>query len=122
MGCVVVRNVAASEQEGSWLKSQLGLFCVELHVLPEHGYSGFLPPSKNMHVRLTGDPRSECERDCVSRLSLCGPVMDWRPLQGVTLPNFHNIQIAFLFFFLIDMATKLMRKKGITEATVIQVP
>jgi len=32
-------------------------------------YSGFLPPSKNMHVRLTGDsktvPRSECERVCV---------------------------------------------------------
>ena len=22
---------------------------------------------------------------CVSRLSLCGPVMDWRPVQGVPL-------------------------------------
>ena len=41
-----------------------------LHVLPVYvwvlsGYSGFLPPSKNMHVRLIGDSkivlRSECE-------------------------------------------------------------
>ena len=36
-----------------------------------------------MHVRLIGDSkivlRSECERVC---LSLCGPVMDWRPVQG----------------------------------------
>jgi len=54
------------------------------------GYSGFLlPPSKNMHVRLIGVSkivlRSECERvcGCLSRLSLCGPVMDWRSVQGV---------------------------------------
>ena len=66
-----------------------------LHVLPVYawvlsGYSGFLPPSKNMHVRLIGVSkiilRSECECErvcgCLSRLSLCGPVMDWRPVQG----------------------------------------
>ena len=53
------------------------------------GFSGFLPLSKNMHVRLIGDSkivhRNECERVCgrLSRLSLCGPVMDWRPVQGV---------------------------------------
>ena len=53
------------------------------------GYSGFLSLSKNMHVRLIGDSkivlRSECERvcGCLSHLSLCGPVMDWRPVQGV---------------------------------------
>ena len=45
-------------------------------------YSGFLPPSKNMHVGLTGDSeivlRSEC--GCLSRLSLCG--LWWRPVQG----------------------------------------
>ena len=41
-----------------------------------------------MHVWLIGDSkivtRSECERvcDCLPRLSLCGPVMDWRPVQG----------------------------------------
>ena len=51
-----------------------------LHVLPAYawvlsGYSGFLPPSKNMHVRLISGKnvlRSECEcvRGCLSRLSL----------------------------------------------------
>jgi len=59
-----------------------------LHVLPVYAwvlslYSG----SKNMHVRLIGVSkivlRSECERVCLTRLSLCGPVMDWRPVQGV---------------------------------------
>ena len=71
-----------------------------LHVLPVYAwvlsrYSGFLPLSKNMHVRLIGVSkialRSECERvcGCLSRLSLCGPVMDWQPVQGVPclLPN-----------------------------------
>jgi len=56
------------------------------------GYSGFLPPSKNMHVRLIGDSKklslgvsvSVC--GCLIRLSLCGPVMDWRPVQDV--PSF----------------------------------
>ena len=50
------------------------------------GYSGFLPLSKNMHVRLIGVSkivlRRECERVC-GCLSLCGPVMDWRPVQAV---------------------------------------
>ena len=63
-GGVVVSTVA-SQQE------------VFLHVLPVcawvlSGYSGFLPPPKNIHVRLTGVsnivPRSDCERVwlCVS--------------------------------------------------------
>jgi len=42
--------------------------------------------SENMHVRLIGVSkivlRSECEREC-DCLSLCGPVMDRRPVQGV---------------------------------------
>ena len=68
-----------------------GLSVWSLHVLPVYawvlsGYSGFPPPSKNMHVRLTGDSRivlmNECERMC-GCLSLCGPVMDWRSVQGV---------------------------------------
>ena len=66
-----------------------GSFCVESACSPcvcvgSLRYSGFLPPSKNMHVRLTGDSKlslgvsvSVC--GCVS---LCGPVMDWRPVQG----------------------------------------
>jgi len=49
-----------------------GFYKQSLHVLPVYawvvsGYSGFL--------------HSEC--GCLSRLSLCGPVMDWRPVQGV---------------------------------------
>ena len=52
------------------------------------GYSGFLPPSKNMHVMLIGNSKlfigvSVSVHDCVFRLFLCGPVMDWRPVQGV---------------------------------------
>ena len=40
-----------------------------------------------MHVRLTGDSKlsvgvSVSVNGCLSRLSLCGPVMDWRPVQG----------------------------------------
>ena len=60
--------------------------CVKIRIIMIwiSGYSGFLPLSKNMHVRLIV-LRSECERvcGCLSRLSLCGPVMDWWPVQGV---------------------------------------
>ena len=55
------------------------------------GFSPGTPASshrpKNMHVRLTGDSElslgvnvSVC--GCLSHLSLCGPVMDRRPVQG----------------------------------------
>jgi len=64
-----------------------------LHVLPVYawvlsGYSGLLPPSKSMHVRLIGDSKLSLGESvsvcgCLSRLSLCGPVMDLRPVQGV---------------------------------------
>ena len=41
-----------------------------------------------MHVRLIGDSKlslgvSVSVHGCLSRLSLCGPVMDWRSVQGV---------------------------------------
>jgi len=37
-----------------------------------------------MHVRLIGDSKwSASVHVCLSRLSLCGPVMDWWPVQGV---------------------------------------
>ena len=39
-----------------------------------------------MHVRLTGDSKLSLGVSvsvCLSRLSLCDPVMDWRPVQGV---------------------------------------
>jgi len=54
---------------------------------------GFSPgtPASSHHprtcIRLTGDSkivlRSEWVCGCLSRLSLSGPVMDWRPVQGV---------------------------------------
>ena len=70
-----------------------GLSVWSLHVLPvlawvSSGYSGFLPQSKDMHVRLIGDSKLpvgviESVRGC---LCMCGPAMDWRPVQGVPLP------------------------------------
>ena len=49
------------------------------------GYSGFLTLSKNLHVRLIGVSKivlkRECVCGCLSRLSLCGPVMNWRSVQ-----------------------------------------
>jgi len=72
-----------------------GLSVWSLHVLPVYAwvlsgyFLGFLPLSKNMHVRLVGVSkivlRSECEHvcGCLSRLSLCSPVTDWWPVQGV---------------------------------------
>jgi len=54
----------------------LAPFCVE---------SGFLPPPKNMHARLIGDSKLTLGMtvSVVGCFSLCGPVMDWRPVQGV---------------------------------------
>ena len=49
-----------------------------MHVLPMYAwvlssYCGFLPPYKNMYVKL----------QCSGCLSLCGPVMDWQLVQGI---------------------------------------
>ena len=70
-----------------------GLSVWSLHVLPMYAwvlsrYSGFLPPSKNMHGRLTGDSKLSLgvSVSVCGRLSLCGPVMDWRPVQDVPCP------------------------------------
>ena len=80
-GCTVVVSTVASQQERSW-----GLSVWSLHVLPVYagvlsGYSGFLPPSKNMHVRLIGVSKLSVGVSgdgCLSCLCLCNPVMDWR--------------------------------------------
>ena len=83
-----------NEEFESRFDPHLGPFCVEcVDVLPLYawvlsGYSGFLPPSKNMHVRLIDDSKlslgvSVSVHGCLSHLSLCGPVMDWRPGLGV---------------------------------------
>ena len=68
-----------------------GLSVWSLHVLPvlawvSSGYSGFLPQSKNMHVRLIGGSKLPVGVGVSGCLSSCGPVMDWRPVQGVPLP------------------------------------
>ena len=85
--------------ESSWYESRLSLSVWSLHVFPVFawvlsGYSGLPPPPKNMHVRFVGDSKSSLGVSvsvdgCVSHLALCGPVMDWRPVQLVTclLPN-----------------------------------
>ena len=61
------------------------------HVLPVYawvlsGYSGFLPPSKNMHVRLIGVskivPKSEYEREWLFVLFVSVWPCDGRPVQG----------------------------------------
>ena len=76
-GGVVGSNVVVPGSNPGW-----GLSVWSLHVLPVYawvlsGYFGFLPPSKNMHVRLIDDYElslgvSVSVYACVSRLSLCG--------------------------------------------------
>ena len=70
-----------------------GLSVWSLHVLPvlawvSSGCSGFLPESKDMYVWLIGGSKLPVGvlvsvRGCSS---MCGPVMDLQPLQGVPLP------------------------------------
>ena len=68
----------------SFCREGQGLSVWSLHVLHMYAWvlSGFLPPPKDMHVRLIADSKlslgvSESVHACVSRLCLCGPVMDW---------------------------------------------
>jgi len=89
-GCTVVWWLALSPHSERVPGSTpgWGLSLWSLHVLPVYkwdlsGYSGFLPPFKNMHVRSIGVSkivlRSVCVcgcLSCLSRLSLCGPVMN----------------------------------------------
>ena len=68
-----------------------GLSVWSLHVLPVYAwvlsrYSGFLPPPKNMHVRLIDGSKIElnkCGRLCVSVVSVW-PCDGCTPIQGVT--------------------------------------
>jgi len=82
MGCTVVLAPLPQSKRVPGSTPGWGLYCVFL-------YSGCLPLSKNMHIRLIGVSKivlgGECEHvcGCLSRLSLCGPVMDWRSVQGV---------------------------------------
>ena len=96
----MVVNTIASQQEGSRFNSRLRPFCVEFACSPRVCIGSLwvlrLPPTvKNMHVRLIGVSKivlwSECERVC-GCLSLCGPVMDWRPVQGVPDGRWDRLQ------------------------------
>ena len=65
-----------------------GLSVWSLHVLRVYArvlswYSGFLPLSQNMHVRLIGVSKLSLGVSVCGCLSLCGPVMDWQPVQGL---------------------------------------
>ncbi|MED6292097.1 hypothetical protein CHARACLAT_030236 [Characodon lateralis] len=76
-GCMVVQLVALLPCS----KKVLG----STHVKVLSGYSSFLPQSKNMTVRLIGFSKlNECVHGCLSCVSLCCPVMDWRPVQCVS--------------------------------------
>jgi len=59
--------VSTVTSQGSWFESRLEPFCVEFACCPKTCTSGV----------------SVSVRGCLSRLSLCGPVMDWWPAQGV---------------------------------------
>ena len=90
VGCTVVWWLAPlpHSEKVPGLILTWGLSVWSLHVLPVYawvlsGYSGFLPPSKNMHVRLIGDSKVVLRSECVWLLVLCGPVIDWWPVQGV---------------------------------------
>ena len=84
---VWVVATVTSQQEGSWSEP----FCVELACSPcaypgtrvSSGFSSFLPQSKDMHVWLVGGSKLPVGvivsvHGCSS---MCGPVMDWRPVQ-----------------------------------------
>ena len=58
-------STVASQQRVPGSTPGWGLSVLSLHVLPVYawvlsGFSGFLPPSNNMHVRLIGDSKMEC--------------------------------------------------------------
>ena len=90
----MVVSTVPSQQESFWCESQLGSLCVEFGCYP----SACIRTQPSSHcpktVWLTGHSKlslgvSVSVDGCLSRLSLCGPVMDWRPVQGVPclLPN-----------------------------------
>ncbi|MEQ2234358.1 hypothetical protein ILYODFUR_031089, partial [Ilyodon furcidens] len=89
-----VGSTVALQQEGCGVRLLAGgLSALSLHVLPVHawvltGYSGFLPQSKNMNVRLIGLIQlpvgvNKCVHGCLPCVCLCCPMVDWQPVQGV---------------------------------------
>ena len=65
-----------------------GLSVSPVYVWVLSRYSSFLPLSQKITCMSVGDSKlslgvSVTVHSCVSRFSLCGSVMDWRPVQGV---------------------------------------
>jgi len=87
-------NKKVSSCNPSWGLSVRSLHVHSMQACVLSRYSSFLPPSKNMHVRLFIDSVlslgvSVSVHGCISHLSLCGPVIDRQPILGVPchLPN-----------------------------------
>ncbi len=85
-------STAAKQREGSGFEptGRLGPSCVEFACSPRwwvfSGYSSFLPQSKDMQVRLTGDSKfpvgvNMSVSGCLSLY--VGPMTDLRPVQSV---------------------------------------
>jgi len=77
----VVSTVATQQERRPGSNPGWSLSVQSLHVLSVYawvlsGYSGFLPPSKNMHVSLIGDCKLTLEVNVSMDGCLC-PVMDW---------------------------------------------
>ena len=93
---VVVVSTVASQREGSRFNSQLGPFCVCVCMFSPCT-RGFSPGTVQKHGVSKIVLRSEGVCGC---LSLCGPVMDWRPVQCVrsifvhllTRPELYSVQ------------------------------
>ena len=83
-----------------------GLSVWSLHVLPVYAwvlsrYSGVLPPLKNVHVRFIFYSKltlgvSVSMDGGLFNLSLCGPVMDWRPCPGCTRSHPMTVTLSWI--------------------------
>ena len=87
---------------GFWVHIPAGAFlCGVCMFSPcKCGYSGFFTLPKNMHVRFIYDSKlslgvSVSMDGCLSRSSVCGPAMDWRPVQVVPClsPNDSRVKL-----------------------------
>ena len=86
--CGAARWSAPSpNSRGFQVRSPAGSVCVESACSPRVCVGSLrvlrVPPTVQTHaVRLTGDSELSLGVSVCGRLSLCGPVMDWRPVQG----------------------------------------
>ncbi|MEQ2300409.1 hypothetical protein AMECASPLE_025137 [Ameca splendens] len=89
------RKVTTPEHEGPGFDSRPAVFLHGACIFSPRacmgyltGYSGVLPQSKNMTVRLINLSKLPlgviwCVHGCLPCVSLCCPALDWRRVQGV---------------------------------------